>query len=227
MQLTPNKERAKIAIALLYAVNIIGVLSVISSFMQWQLLTDFRDTGNISIDEANSNDVREQIIAIVYGIVYIICIVVFIQWFRRAYYNLHLRAKNLKYTEGWAAGAWFVPIFSLFAPYFIFKDLVVESERILKNLGINAPVQISMGLLGLYWTLWVIGNLIANVSFRFSRDESVESLINATLLDLVGTLITIVCGFLLISIIKKYDQIEPLLNETESEIDRIGAIEQD
>jgi len=225
MNLRPNADRAKVAILLLYIMLALGITAAISSFMQWQLLNDFNNGVHVSDTSITANDTREMIVGLLYTVGYICTIVFFIRWFRRAYFNLHMRSKNLKYTEGWAAGAWFIPIYNWFAPYNIFKDLFNESNRILQAKGITPPASLPINLLNSYWVFWVVGNIIANVSFRMSRNEDLDSLIHATLIDLVSTLLIIVSGVLLITIIKRYDKIEPFLNDTKTDIDRIGESE--
>lgn len=62
-------------------------------------------------------------------VIYVISCITFIQWFRRAYYNLGQIAKNLSYEEGWAAGSWFVPILNYFRPYQIMKELYKKTKK--------------------------------------------------------------------------------------------------
>ena len=106
--LRKNTDRAKLAVVMLSVMVGLDVLSAISSFMQYQLLSDFRDGVFFSEADGAANDLRESIIGAVYTLFYIVTVVVFIQWFRRAYFNLHLRTQNLRHSEGWAAGAWFI-----------------------------------------------------------------------------------------------------------------------
>ena len=190
--------------------------------MQWVLLNDIKNGAGVNMDSISANDMREGIIGIVLTIVYIATIVVFIQWFRRAYFNLHLRASGLQYSEGWAAGAWFVPVFNLFAPYKIFKDLITKSKEVLQKNGITERVEFSMNQLNAYWLFWVVGNIIANVSFRKAMKQNLDDLLVATSTDIISSLFSVVAGILLISIIHKYNQVEPLLENMKSEIDSIG-----
>ncbi len=55
--------------------------------------------------------------------------IVFISWFGMAYANLgRLGVKNLRWSNGWAVGAWFVPILNLFRPKQIANDIWRGSE---------------------------------------------------------------------------------------------------
>lgn len=225
MKFRMNAQRAKLATMMLYLMVVLQTVALISSFFQWLLLQDIKNGVNVSMQDISANDMREGIIGIISSIAYIVTIVVFLQWFRRAYFNLHLRCNNLQYTEGWASGAWFVPFFNLFAPYKIFKDLFTKSKEALERNGVTEKFDLPMNLVNAYWMIWVLGNIIANVSFRKAMNNNLDDLMFATTTDIIGTIFSIVAAILLTMIIKKYNQVEPLLEDMKSEIDSIGEIE--
>ena len=134
--LKPNGQRAKNAITLIWIVLVLEIVLLISGYFQYDLLQTAANGSEISIETATANDTREQIIGIIFLIAYIISAVTFIQWFRRAYYNLHLKVNHLSRTEGWAAGSWFVPIVSLYRPYHIMKELYQETRELLVKKGL-------------------------------------------------------------------------------------------
>ncbi|TRX16514.1 DUF4328 domain-containing protein [Flavobacterium franklandianum] len=98
-------------------------ISLVSSHFQYDLLKMTENGGEISAESVTSNDNREQAIGIIQIVVFILSAITFIQWFRLAYFNLHLRVNRLSYSDGWAAGCWFMPIVNLFRPYQIMKKL--------------------------------------------------------------------------------------------------------
>ena len=109
----PNNKRANTAQLLIWLILFIQIISIGSSIMQYNLLEALQN-GELFSDQAiNSNDNRQQIIGILYTVVFLISTITFIQWFRRGYYNLSQRTK-ITHTDGWAAG-----LFLLFA----FTDL--------------------------------------------------------------------------------------------------------
>jgi len=85
------------------------------------------------MEAAESNDLRQLVIAIISMVVALISAVTFIMWFRRAYFNLHSRVSKLSFTEGWAAGAWFVPIVNLGRPLNIMQELYNKTAALLKE----------------------------------------------------------------------------------------------
>lgn len=146
--LKPNGQRAKNAITLIWIVLVLEIVSLISGYFQYDLLQTIANGGEISTETANTNDTIVEIIGIIYLIAYIISGVTFILWFRRAYFNLHLRVNHLSQTEGWAAGSWFVPIVSLYRPYQIMKELYHETRKLLSKKGLIINENISTDILG-------------------------------------------------------------------------------
>ncbi|RYE37497.1 MAG: DUF4328 domain-containing protein, partial [Sphingobacteriales bacterium] len=175
--LRPNDQRAKNAITLIWIVLALEIVALVSGYLQFNLVQKVLNGGEISMEAANSNDTREQVIGIVYLIVFIISAITFIQWFRRAYFNLHQRVPHLTHPEGWAAGSWFVPIMNLFRPFQIMKELFNETKTLLQRLQFGTGDFPSTRFLGIWWTLWIINNLIGQFVFRYSmKAETAEQL---------------------------------------------------
>lgn len=212
--LKPNEQRAKTAITLIWIVMAVECLSAISGFMQYGLLMDVANGVEVSEDTANANDYREMAIGLIFLIVYIISAVTFIQWFRRAYYNLHQKVGDLKRTEGWAAGAWFVPIISLYWPYQIMKELFDRTKQLLNDKGIYQTETFSSGLVGWWWAVWIINNFVGQLDFRLSRHaETIDDITINTIVSIIGSLINIPLAIITVKLIKNYSAMEPLLNE--------------
>jgi small-conductance mechanosensitive channel len=69
-------------------------------------------------------------------------------WCHRAYRNLPaLGAQNLRFSPGWAAGAWFVPVLALWRPYEVLRETWQNSR----------PQGEPWTLLKIYWWAWLIG----------------------------------------------------------------------
>ncbi len=216
-KLRSNKERAKYAILLIWIVLAVEVIALISGYFQYDLLKESADGALISMERANANDIREYIITLVNFLVYIISCVTFIRWFRRAYYNLHTKLDYLSYSEGWAAGAWFVPILNLFRPYQIMKELCVETQGLLMKRGFSIELK-SISVVGWWWTFWIIKGIVTQIASRSSlRAVSVEDLILSTILEMIAHVITIVAALFAVKVIKDYSLLEEELLFTDKE----------
>ncbi|NCU03731.1 MAG: DUF4328 domain-containing protein [Chitinophagaceae bacterium] len=212
ISLRPNDQRAKAAIILIYIVMAIDVLSAVSGFMQYQLLERANELGGVSTEEAYANDLREQIISYVFLVAYIVSIVLFIRWFRRAYYNLHQLPVSVLFTEGWAAGAWFVPFVNLGRPYKIMKDLYTESRSYLQRKEVSFTHLSSTTMIGIWWTLWLVSGFLGQFVLRYGmKAETIDELIVATVAETADHLLGIPLGLAAIKVIKDYAAAEPLL----------------
>lgn len=60
---------------------------------------------------------------------------------------------SIRRTPGWHAGSWFIPVVAWWFPFQNVKDLVAASRA-----------SVGTGLLGLWWALWVAGNLSYPIS---------------------------------------------------------------
>ena len=213
--LKPNQKRSKIASTLIWICLIVYLFSFFSSFLQYRLLTQISIGIQIADDILEQNDVREQLIMLVTFIVNIISAVTFIQWFRRAYFNLHSLVPNLTFTEGWAAGSWFVPMISFFRPYQIMVELYnttiekLEERKLIENKNFN------ISFLKLWWALWIFVSIIDLKRLVISRTDMIDSLLKNTIIDMFQCIVYIPLSLLTIKVIKEYSNFENILfNDT-------------
>jgi hypothetical protein len=215
--LKPNGQRAKNAIIFIWIILVLDVLSLISGYFQYDLLSTVANGGFISPVQATLNDLREQIIAILYLLASIVSAIMFIQWFRRAYFNLHLHVDYLLHPEGWAAGSWFVPIVSFYRPYQIMKELYEESIELLEKRGIHIP-NISMNYISVWWAFWILSSIFGQIILRITlKSNTVDDYIFTTICSMIQDIVNIPLALLAIQVIKNYAKLEPHLFELKEE----------
>ncbi|MGQ1948689.1 DUF4328 domain-containing protein [Geofilum sp. OHC36d9] len=215
LKLKPNAQRAKILLTFIWIVLGLEVISLISSGLQYDLLQIIANGGEITNDAATANDLREKIIAILYMIAYVISGVLFIMWFRRAYFNLHQKVQKLSFDEGWAAGCWFVPFVNLYRPFQIMKELYEETRRIILDMDNTSQIDLTTNFLGLWWTLWIANGILGQIIYRLSSNaNTLPELQTGTIFDIIGEVLGVGLCIVTIKIIKSYSEIEGLL-ETE------------
>jgi hypothetical protein len=182
----------------------LDVVSALADYYQYSLLIDLQDGIFVSDDKLQSNDLLQQGIGIIYLVAFISSAVFFILWFRRAYYNLGVRTDNTYYSEGWAAGSWFLPIISLIRPFQIMKELDEDTSELLSKATKN-DVNTNSFLIGTWWTLWIITNYIGHaVIKRVFQGETIENYINLTLLDMITCCFGIPLALVTVYMIKNY-----------------------
>lgn len=213
----PNDQRAKLAMLMVGIVMLLDIVSFYSDYLQYSLLTAFQAGESVTDEMLTSNDSRQQVVGIVSLIFYVISGITFIQWFRRGYYNLHQRIKTCNHTDGWAAGAWFVPIVCLYRPYQIMREMWVETALVLKRKNEDYMPSENLTLIGIWWTIWIISSFLGNIIFRTSfRTETVDGLMNSTVASMVLSVLGIPLALVTIAIIKKYDQMEQMFDSKQA-----------
>ncbi len=120
----PLERRAKWVTGLLLAGIAADLAGVVSGLMQRSLLADAGSGNLITSAEANSNDVRQLVVGLIQGAIFVLTSAAFLFWFHRAYRNLPaVGARGLRFRPGWAVGSWFVPFLNLWRPKQIANDI--------------------------------------------------------------------------------------------------------
>lgn len=213
-----NAQRAQYAQLLILMVLILDILSFFSSWMQLNLLNDL-NSGIMPEDSVlTSNDLREAVLGYIYIAVFIVSIVTFLNWFRRAYYNLTKRTKTER-TDGWASGAWFVPILSLFRPVQMMSEMWTKTTALIKEKGGEDFGK--KELISAWWTFWIISSLLGNFIRRSStKATSIDDFIFSTKGEMILSIIGIPLAILTIMLIRTYARKEEELAKLElNEVD--------
>ncbi len=213
--LRPNKQRALVAMTLIWVVLLVEIALIIVNVFQYNLIKDAINGTIFFIKEATANDIRVKTVAVIYLVVYIISGITFICWFRRAYYNLGQKVNHLSTTDGWAAGSWFVPIVSLYQPFQMMKELYEETKEILmgKKESLMQP-ELSTGILSVWWTLWIVNGILSQIIRYYSKGaETMQELLTSTTLHLISGLIGIPLALITVRIISNYSKAEQALIE--------------
>jgi hypothetical protein len=139
----------------------------------------------------------------------------FIRWFRRAYNNLHLIYSDLKYSEGWAAASWFVPILFFYRPYIIMKELFYKTREFLINNNLHISQKENRIQLNIWWFLWVLATIIGIVDFVLGLNIIVffDELLVSSISGIFMSLFLIPADYLTIKLIRKYSKMEIQLEE--------------
>jgi hypothetical protein len=218
--LKDNGQRAKNAILLIWILLALEIVSLISSYFQYDLLQTVANGGDVSMEQLEANDTREQMIGIIYIIAYIISGVTFIRWFRRAYYNLHQKVTQLSFSDGWAAGCWFVPVVCLFRPYQIMKELYQKTQKVLTKREVTITEKFSTNFLGWWWALWIISNYVGQFLIRYTlKVDTLDGLITSTVVSMAAGIIDIPLALITVKVIKDYAAVEPVLSELRDDVE--------
>lgn len=222
-----NENRAKNALSLLWIIFIMYFVLIFSDILQTLMLNDIKSGITVSMEKVQLNDLRQLIVSYLYLAIFIISAITFILWFRRAYYNLHQKVTYLNYSEGWAAGAWFVPVVFLFYPLQIMKELYYETHELLEKNQIQPKAKNNQLIIGFWWALWIIVELLSRYEFIKMRSATtVDDVLFLTNFSIVSTILALVNTILIIKLVKDYALLESQLYTISEESDNTSAIEE-
>lgn len=176
-QMLDNARRYQVVFWIGIAFIVIKALSLISDIMQYRLLLNVQQGVGFMYDmeDLEANDQRQGLVAIAEFIIYIFFIVYFIMWFRRAYANMDRIGINTGFSEGWAAGAWFVPILNLFRPFQIALEIRRHYEE---HDPAQRKVDGMIAIMWLWWLTFIVGNFFSNRTLF--GGESINDLLSTT-----------------------------------------------
>ena len=210
-----NSKRAKLAVNILFVICVANLIAIASSYFELVLLERIRNGEQVTDFEAASSDFRQGIIGLLQTGLYIVSIVLFLNWFRRAYGNLHrLGYKDLYQSENMAVWSFFIPIINLYRPFRIAKEIVQRMRHLLAKYSTGYSPSLNIAIVGVWWALFLISNYIGNIALRIAiKGESVADMITTTQIYMISDFFDIPAAIITILLIKKISNDEKLLFE--------------
>lgn len=189
---------------LLFVQVFMALIAIGSNLMEYQLLTDFQNgvyfSQEMAVADAETNDQRQQIIAISYMALFIVSGFLILKWIYQANQNVRfLGAKNMEFTPGWSIGFYFIPILALWKPYQAMKEIWKASHN-----PQNWQLEKANLVLGIWWFSWIANSMVGQAVFRMSRRaEEISEIMNVNLISQVSEILSIPLAFVTIYLIKK------------------------
>lgn len=210
-----NSQRARNVTLAFYAIIVINLIAVVSDYFQIRLLENFNETGFVSDEEANSNDLRQMIVGLLQSAIFITTSVLFLVWFYRAYRNLHtiLNERKMMFSKSMSVWGFIIPIISLFRPVQITNEITDKHTKILTRLNPEYKRISNKTLIGVWWTFFIITNFVQNIAFRtiLKDDGTIENLILSTKAYVIADLLEIPAAIITFIMIKQISKEETLI----------------
>jgi len=152
-------------------------------------------------------------------ILLIVTAVFFIMWFRRAYNNLHIcQARGLPFSEGWAAGGWFIPIINWHYPYRVMNAVWTETQNCLRKTNEHYESQTD-GYVGWWWTFWLTGNIVSSIQVQMILHGNVSTVYDSSiiLLDVISDSAMFLSAYLCWRMIRRTAELESDLQQRYTE----------
>lgn len=172
------------------------VIAVIDAVAIGSDIAEYRLLGTeYTIEQADANDLRQQIIGLVQLLLLVLGAVLFIRWFKRAYENVDRLGGVRRYSPRWATWGWFVPILSLWRPKQIANDIWRAG-----NDGGDRGVS---PLLTVWWAAFLVSIWASQVTLRLTlRAETIDELRTAAAAYVVADSVDLVAAVLGIFVVR-------------------------
>lgn len=177
--------RVQLLGGLLVAGAILGVVSIGSTWLEMQLLEQAQ-RGTVTLADAEANDSRQQLIAIVGVVLHLVTIVVFAMFLVRTNKNARaLSGEPLEVTPAWMVWWFCIPFANLFKPYAAVREVWERSK------GAAPP------LLGLWWAAWILSGILSQIAIRMADpNDSIPELLSTDRFAIASDVAAIVVAVL-------------------------------
>jgi len=213
VEIWDNSKRAKNVIIVFCVLIGLTIVGLFTGYNELQILKKVQIGEFVSEQEAEMSDLLQAVIGFAQMGIYIVSVILFLNWFRRAYGNLHrLGISDLKYSETMTIWAWFIPIISLFRPVQIMNEIWNETQKKIKELDASYTFK-DLGLpVTLWWILFIISTFIGRHGMKKAfKDETIEHLIDGTQAFLISDIMEIPEALLVVLIVFKISKMESKL----------------
>jgi hypothetical protein len=145
-----------------------------------------------------SSDNKLLIVGSSYIIVFLITAITFMKWTYRANQNSRgFGAQNMKYTPGWSASYYIIPIICLFKPYKVMLEVWKVSMNPAKWNDQGGTLLVSF-----WWYSWIIVGFLGNAIMKqFFKAQNVKSMIATNQISMVHDILSLIVALLAILVI--------------------------
>lgn len=186
-------------IALINVSILISLIRVGLFYGQVVLIESIKAGTKVTAAQAHLNDLRIEIAYAIEVLFILAGVVVWLVWFHAAYANLPLFSrKQNQHTNGWAVGAYFVPILNLVRV----PGMLIEAWK-----GSDPERPSSGGLVVIWWLAWIAAGIFAEVASAVMQPQpglpaDLDSLINGSWLLAGSEACRILAGILAIILVQ-------------------------
>ena len=143
------------------------------------------------IDEFTAVDGALGLLGLVMAVGMICSIVFFSMWTHRVAANAYaLGGERMEISPGWAVGWYFIPFANLVKPYQALKQVWQTTFQ----------VESISSLMPTWWALWLISNLLGNISFRLTMRGMAEA---SLVVDIITSVLDIGLLIVILAVIKQ------------------------
>jgi hypothetical protein len=213
IEVKDNSKRAKTLLTVFWILTGLILVGLLTGYNELQLLKNAQIGEFVSDEEANQSDLLQGIIGLIQSGLYIASVVVFLNWFRRAYGNLHRAGITyIKHKETMAVWTWFIPIIWFYRPVQIMNEIWKETQVKIKQFDPTYVMKNGELIIGLWWAFFIISNFIGRYVLKTAfKQDTIEQLIESSQVTLISDIMQIPEGLLVILIVYRLSKMETKL----------------
>jgi hypothetical protein len=198
----PLDSRARWAIGVLLLTVALDVVAFVSDYLEFDLYDGIVGGSHFTQGQIDATDNRQAVVAGLEFVAFVAAAIVFLLWFHGAYRNLRAVGGHQRYGEGWAIGAWFVPVLNVFRPKQIANDIWRGSDPATPH---RAPADDDRvpPLLAWWWGVFLVSAWVQNIAARaFFGGSSASDIRSADRFSMAGDALDLVAALLAIVVIR-------------------------
>ena len=159
--------------------------------------TSFWAYGGVGLEATNRALALAAAGPVLFLIAFIACVIIIGRWIYRASANAHALSDEMTISPAGAVGWYFVPIMNLFKPYQAMREIWLAS-----HFRGNWHGEPSPSLVGIWWALWIVVNILDNVTSRLT-DSDGRLLEGGLVFEAIAALLTIALCVVLINLMRQ------------------------
>ena len=213
IEIKDNSQRVKTLLIVFWVLIVIIIIGIFTGLNELQILQKAQIGDYVTEETAKTSDLLQLIVGLSQFSVYIVSIVVFLNWFRRAYGNLHrLGVNNLQHKETMAVWAWFIPIIWFFRPVQIMKEIWTETQEKIRKFDSSYVIKSGGFIIGLWWTLYIVSNFLGRYVLKAAfKQDTIEQIIESSKASMISDILSIPEALVVILIVYKLSKMESKL----------------
>lgn len=214
IEMKDNSGRAKVLLTVFTVVVGLTLIGLLSGYNELKLLRRAQLGAYISQSEVETSDMIQRIVGLSQIVLYITSVVVFLNWFRRAYENLHRAGANLRHKESMAIWAWAIPIVWFYRPVQIMTEIWNETQAKIKMFDSLYVIRNGGLIIGIWWTFFILSNFVGRYVIRTAfKQDTIEQLIEGSKATFVSDMLQVPEALFVMLIVYKLSKMEAKLTD--------------